>query len=940
MKKRLSAFLLTALILASTALHAQYYDIGQAPARTRWMKIDTGNFSIIYPDYFYEKARQTAALFSSQTEAVASGLHTFPRKTPIILHPGSAISNAFAIWAPRRIEIYTTPPQDTYAQPWLHQLTLHEYRHIVQLSKLDQGITRFFGYLFGQQAAAISTGLFVPSWFIEGDAVATETGLGKSGRGRMPSFNAPLRALLAEKERYSYPKASFGSYRDFVPDIYTTGYHIVAASRTLYGQTSWNEAMNSVARKPWLITPFNHGLKSASGLNKKGLYLQSMAYLDSLWQGRQLTDEAIRIIPEKTRSHTNYHSPHQMNDSTFISLKTTLHDIPRIVKTYSSGREEIIHTPGFIFDNRISYSNGTLVWSEYRPHVRWSTVSYTDLVYLNTQTGELKRKSFRKRFFAPAISPDGKKTAVSETDGTGKHYITIIQSDTINRYIVPEGVFPSFPSWSGDMRKIAFIGTSESGKALYMLDPDEKTFSVLLPYAFSEISEPYFLDKGILFSASVNAKSQICLLDLTSGEASVLTSSAYGGFAPSFSDNRLTYLEYSADGTRIANRSINKPASQPYTPDTDQSWPLAAALAGQENSDGVTFAMPDTDYPQKRYKKAAHLFGVHSWAPLYIDIGGETARPGFSVMSQNLLSTMFITAGYDYNPSEETGMFRASLAWKAWFPEFRVTTSHGLRASSFTGDDNMTRRFTWNETNLDLSISQALNLSRGNVNSGIYGEITHNFSQVRHLSGTPERFMKGIFSGMSYRVFGYSYQRQAYRDLAPDFGINIDVSFRHTPAGEINAGSVFGIQSQLFLPGIAANHSLSVYGAYQQTDPGDYRYANLISISRGYTTIPFGEELISWKAAYRLPLFYPDFHLGGLLYIKRLRANAFYDFTDVKARETQNSGYFNSAGLDLISDVHLFGLSTPVSAGIRGVYTFRDGTPAFGFLFSVNFYEY
>ena len=938
MKKRFSALILTALIIASTTLYAQYYDIGQAPARTRWMKIDTGNFSIIYPDFLHEKARQTAVLFSTQTGNVASGMQTIPRKTPILLHPHSAISNAFAMWAPRRIELYTTPPQDTYAQPWLHQLALHEYRHIVQLSKLDQGITRFLGYLFGQQAAAVSTGIFVPSWFIEGDAVVTETALSNTGRGRTPSFNAPLRALLTEKGAYSYPKASFGSYRDFVPDIYTMGYHIIAASRTLYGGAVWNEAMNSVARKPWLITPFNHGLKSISGLNKKEIYRQSMAFLDSLWQGKQPLDEATRIMPIHPKSHSNYHSPQQLNDSAFISLKTSLHDIPRIVKIYRSGREEILHTPGYIFDNRISFSNGLLVWSEYRPHVRWATVSYTDLVYLCIETGEITRKPFRKRLYAPAISPDGEKTAVAETDEAGRNYITVIQNNTLNRFIVPEDVFPSFPSWSDDMRKIAFIGTSESGKALYMLDLDEKTFSVLLPYTFSEISETFFRDKGIFFTASVNAKSQICHLDFTSGEASVLTSSAYGAFAPSFSFNRLTYLEYTAEGTRIANRSINKLTSQPYMPDTDQSWPLARTLSKQENFDGRSFAMPETGFTKKRFKKAAHLFGIHSWAPLYIDIGGESARPGIAVMSQNLLSTMFITAGYDYNTSEDAGMFRTSVAWKGWFPEFRVTASHGLRASSYTGDDNLTRRFTWNETNLDLSISQTLDLSRGRATSGIFGEVTHNFSQVRHLPGTPERFMKGILSGMSYRFFGYSYQRQAFRDLAPDIGFNLDVRFRHTPFGEINAGNIFGIQSQLFLPGFAPNHSFSIYGAFQQADPGDYRYANLISTSRGYTTIPFGEELISWKAAYRLPLFYPDFHLGGLLYIKRLRANVFYDFTEV--RESQSDGHFNAAGLDLISDVHLFGLSTPVSAGIRSVYTFREGVPVFGFLFSVNFYDY
>ena len=55
----------------------------------------------------------------------------------------SVRSNGFVTWTPKRMELIVTPPQDSYAQDWIGQLSLHEYRHVVQISQLDQG---FFGY--------------------------------------------------------------------------------------------------------------------------------------------------------------------------------------------------------------------------------------------------------------------------------------------------------------------------------------------------------------------------------------------------------------------------------------------------------------------------------------------------------------------------------------------------------------------------------------------------------------------------------------------------------------------------------------------------------------------------------------------------------------------------------------------------------------------------
>jgi hypothetical protein len=146
-------------------------------------------------------------------------------------------------------------------------------------------------------------------------------------------------------------------------------------------------------------------------------------------------------------------------------------------------------------------------------------------------------------------------------------------------------------------------------------------------------------------------------------------------------------------------------------------------------------------------------------------------------MSQNLLSTMFLTAGYDYDLNEQTGKFRTKIIYKGWFPEVSAEISTGNRAAS-QNLNGVAQRFTWQETNTDLSIGQSLDFSRGHFNRGIFGEATYTNSKISHNPDTPENYIRGTLSALSYRLFAYTYARQAYRDLAPRLGINADFMHR------------------------------------------------------------------------------------------------------------------------------------------------------------------
>ncbi len=147
---------------------------------------------------------------------------------------------------------------------------LHEFRHVVQIDKINENLPELIKLILGQQGTALVFGVHLPWWFIEGDAVVTETALSKFGRGRFPSFLMEHQAQVVEKGVFSYDKAYFGSYRDFVPNHYKLGYYLVGGSRAIFGSESG-------IRFCWLVlvknrfqfSPLNNVLKSKTGYRQR-----------------------------------------------------------------------------------------------------------------------------------------------------------------------------------------------------------------------------------------------------------------------------------------------------------------------------------------------------------------------------------------------------------------------------------------------------------------------------------------------------------------------------------------------------------------------------------------------------------------------------------------------------------------------------------------------
>jgi hypothetical protein len=189
-------------------------------------------------------------------------------------------------------------------------------------------------FLFGEQFTGVVSSL-LPMWFLEGDAVFAESVLSPSGRGRTASFQKPLKALLSEKGRnYSYDKILNGSYRDFVPGDYETGYQMVTWSIAKHDQDLWNRVMKFTADHPFTINPVNFSLMANAGLRKKALWKETSDSLRSIWAKEILARNPVdyqQLNPDKKGRYINYYSPVKAGKDSIIAVKTSYFAPPSFV---------------------------------------------------------------------------------------------------------------------------------------------------------------------------------------------------------------------------------------------------------------------------------------------------------------------------------------------------------------------------------------------------------------------------------------------------------------------------------------------------------------------------------------------------------------------------------------------------------------------------------
>ncbi|NQU84549.1 MAG: hypothetical protein HQ541_02190, partial [Mariniphaga sp.] len=422
-------------------------------------------------------------------------------------------------------------------------------------------------------------------------------------------------------------------------------------------------------------------------------------------------------------------------------------------------------------------------------------------------------------------------------------------------------------------------------------------------------------------------------------------------------NDEIVLSNYTSNGFRLIKIRDEKEKREPISSIKKYTYKLADKLASQEK--GI-LEFNNTDsifYESEKFSKTKNLLHFHSWLPVYFDVGSYDVQPGISILSQNKLGTAETSFGYKWDLSEKTGKFYGKFTYKAWYPIIDIELTNGNRKSKYTSithytndqneivrSDTSLTKFNWAETTVDLGIRLPLNLSKGNFSRLLQPEIKYELTSRRNAFQQPDWFTVGNINSASYRLYYHQILRQSYQDLVPDFGFIVDFLYRHSPGSDLGLGSIAGGQIVNYLPGFKRNHGVVLYNGIQSRKAEDgYTFTDIIRYPRGWGKY-LNNFLYSFSANYKLPLFYPDLSVGGLFYLKRIKASLYADYAyhegDIyhKGEITrQFADSFSSYGIELTGDMHFLRFYAPIDLGFRIGYLPEAKQMDYGFLFSINF---
>ena len=950
------------LLVALTGTAQSLPILSQNPASLHWYRLTTPHFRVLYPRGFDSTAQRTANRLESLYEPASASLGKQPRPISVLLQNQTTNSNGFVTLFPRRSEFYAVAPQDpglSGTLNWLDLLAVHEYRHVVQNDKALQGYGRVLYTLLGNVGIELPL-LTVPDWFAEGDAVSNETLLSNSGRGRIPNFDLGMRANLLAGKRFDYPKSVGGSYRDNVPNHYVLGYFLTTYLKRTYGPDVWSRVLNRNYRRWPFPFAFSASIKDETGLRTEDLYRKTMDDLTETWQKQQESlvitpATTFPVSPEKQQStrpiFTNYQHPQFLTDSSVLCVKSGLGDTPRLVILGKDQREKQTFVQGFTNDpGLLSATSAKACWIEYGYDPRWGQRIYSNIRVLDLKTGKLTRLTHRARYTVAALSPDNTKIVVVDNTDRYKIQLLILDAKTgkvLKALANPDNEFYQHPRWYEDSKTLLVIALKDGKKTIQRIDSESATHTDLLPPVNENISNPQPWGKYVLYNSPRSGIDNVYAVDVNSKQVFQVTSRPLAAYhvAVSPSGTRLAFEDFSATGFRIADMPLNPADWKPVTePAQEQPLRYFGALPKLEPGGALgrkilstdSAAVTTTTYTPSRFRRLAHAINVYSWGPTVASTGQALS---VGLTSQDLLSTTQIGVGYTYNQSERVGNAYALLSYQGLFPILDLSFQHGTRSTSLYIDralplDSL-RTDRWQYDQLTAGFRVPLQLTNSKYIQGVSLSAYYNYLHVTGYD-LPFRYVsevgsQGSVNALTYGISYSRFLRQSKRDVAPRWGQSISANYRNTPfGGKLNAEQ-WGVQANVYLPGLAKHHSLRLRAGYQQQAQGTYQFSAIVFYPRGQLYIA-DDQIKAGSVEYRLPVADTHWSLGRWLYVQRIKANGFFDmaqgqssvevrdvFGRLRGYETQRRTY-QTAGLDVSFVFNALRLRTPFEAGFRTIY--------------------
>lgn len=971
------------------------------PPSLKWYQINTPHFRVLFPEGFDAQAQRMANTLEHIREPEAKTMGAAPRKISVILQNQSSVSNGFVSITPRRSEFYAMPSQNynfVGNNDWLNLLAAHEYRHMAQFQHATRGFNRLAYYAFGANVLAGMSYVAAPQWFWEGDAVATETAFTSGGRGRMPNFDLVFRTNLLEGRTFNYHKQYLRSYKHNIPDHYVLGYQMVSYLRK---KTNNPEIFENITRRSWNVPfipfAFSNALKKESGLYVTGLYREMAAQLKKDWQAQidSLTLTTFQKVNQRTsKAYTDYKYPQLLEDGSLLVQKSGIGDIETLV-TIKNGVEKKTFVQGPVNSTAMmSATRNRVVWNEYRFDPRWRVRNYSAIVGYDVDTKAKKVIANRGRYAGAALSPDGYKVATIETTNDYQTRLVVLDyfsGKVLNEFANPNNDFISMPRWSADNTIIIALKTNPKGKAISQFNTRTGESIDLTDFSDENFGYPVPYGKYILYNSPISGIDNIYALDTETKLRYQITSSKYGAYNPAVSadGNTLYYNDQSADGLDVVQTDLDPSRWKLWTNRQQPAYTFAH-LVEQEGHPDLLKNIPTQTYETKRYSRLKGIVNPYSWGGYF---NNDLTAVNIGITSRDLLSTTTVNAGYVYDLTERSGLWKTSLSYQAWYPIIDVSVSQGSRSVNkgsvtstvITGPINGTRTtntttkdlvINWNEQTVEAGFRIPLittssrfigNFSIGNsvgLTSITGYQNSFNNKRVIPTRTINDSIRNAVFvndiatnGNVRYNLFSMSAFRllkQSRRDINSKWGQAFYLNAYNSAYGSDFVGSQFSFYGIGYFPGLFKHHSLWGYWAYQRTqlefltfqdtkrtvllDNNTYLFRNRIPLPRGGLGVSRAQEFYSMSLNYALPICYPDIAFGPFVNLQRIRANGFFDYGYGVSQKFGVSESYASTGVEMKFDLNVMRLLPQFDIGFRYSYGIRPATSLFEILIgTLNF---
>lgn len=936
-------FFLFLMLFNAGESYAQFYSSGSDPAGLKWMEIKTKRYNIIYPLEVDSLARRYAFLLEKTADAVNRPLRAKPRRLPVVLHPYNVLSNGLVTWAPRRMELITNPPSTgSYSQNWEKQLVLHESRHVAQMTMFEQGIFKPAMWLLGEQAPGLGAGLYINKWALEGDAVASETELSFSGRGRDPGHLIYFKAAFLEGDFRNRQRWAFGSYRQYTPDDYSLGYLLHSTIRFRTGNYHFMGDLTRTLVKNW-INPSGSSVsfRKSSGMNLDRNIRETTKLMTSYWRREdslRAPFTQLESVTYRTSDYVTYKSVIPVSSDSVYAVKSDLNEARCLVRIDESGRDVTLTFVGNMGSEPV-YSRGKIYWNELIPSLRWEHESFSDIIEFDLATGSTKRLTRHQNYSNPAFTPDGDTLFVVEYHRAGGSSLVLMERANLMKKV-------SYPAPDkGQIRESISVGgkiystvITEKGMGIYRLDPIAAEWEKVVQEQHQNIERLSVMGNAMIFSSDLEGTNDIYHFVPESGQLRRLTTSKLSAVSPYYCDREksLFFSDYTKSGYQLVKVKADELDWKLADFSRPHKYVFADNLSLQAGFNIDTVKVEGLyKFESKPYNKGRHLFRFHSWTPMYINIDNlrnitydnfyDAVSLGATLYSQNSLGTATTMLGYSYHNKFHAGHLK--FTYRGLFPvfEFKIDVNDRDKQRIFlvSGDLFNPQMVTDTVTGSPFVSASMLayvpmNLSSGGWSRGLIPRLSWRYSNDAFFS-----FREGRYQDYQHITLGVQYfqvQRMTKRNIFPKWGYGANIQYNMMPFAGENFGSTLYANGYGYMPGLLKNHGIKVSAAFQKQfyDGKRYLMRNIAPSPRGYSQ-HFSITYASVFTDYAFPVYLGDLTLSRYLYLKRAQIIPFFDWAYSQGMNDFRHMY--SYGSDFLIDFNIFNISLPLTAGVRYIRT-------------------